>query len=341
MRVVETAYRLDLSDDEWLGEIARSGGATLGDPGLFHSASIIRSGSDGFVREGWVFVPKNDAYQKAADRIERLCPREVNATKYRTTTCDLASDLARRHGLPATIVKILFRGTLGRWGTRDVIQVQGSVLGDLSIGITASLRSTVPLHARFRRTWSRVGVHLAAGLRLRRAVRSLPSLVERADLILERTGEVAHARGPVAESSTLREALREHARAVDQARGNHDDPERATELWAGLFSGRWSILETFDTDGRSYVVACENEPEVQEDRSLTRRERQVFELVAQGNSDDFVAYALGLSIPTIRTHLTRALAKTGMTSRTALVQAAATLGSPVRSEGKARARRPR
>lgn len=334
MRVLETAYRLDLTEREWLEELARLGGATLGDAGLYHSASIVRSTADGFEREGWVFVPSNEAYRRAADRIERLCPRPLNARKYRGTTCDTATELARRHGVPASIVQLMFRGTLGRWGTREVIQVHGSVLDELSIGITASLRAPLPLHGRFRETWSRVGVHLAAGLRIRRSLGAAPTVIERADLVLERDGRVAHASSALAGSESLSEQLRAHARAVEHARSGKEDPAKSVELWVGLFSGRWSILETFDTDGRAFVVACENEPRAAEDRRLTRRERQVFELAAHGTKDELIAYTLGLSVATIRTHLARALAKTGLESRQALVRTAATLGVPSASKTK-------
>lgn len=168
---------------------------------------------------------------------------------------------------------------------------------------------------------------MAAGLRLRRNLRDPKLVLERAGIVLERGGAIAHASEELAADRDLREKLRECARAVDHARGSlsRDAPEQAVELWRGLFEGRWSILETFDSDGRAYVVACENEPAVADTRALTRRERQVVELAAQAYGDDFIAYTLGLSVPTVQTHLHRALAKTGLGTRASLVRAAATL----------------
>ncbi|HET6613383.1 MAG TPA: helix-turn-helix transcriptional regulator, partial [Kofleriaceae bacterium] len=93
----------------------------------------------------------------------------------------------------------------------------------------------------------------------------------------------------------------------------------ATALWQGLIGGRWSIIEVTDTDARRYWVARRNEPEVAEDRRLTRREGQVVGLVALGLSDDMVAYSLGLAEATIRTHLRRGMKKLGMSERSQII----------------------
>ncbi|HVJ88532.1 MAG TPA: helix-turn-helix transcriptional regulator [Labilithrix sp.] len=81
----------------------------------------------------------------------------------------------------------------------------------------------------------------------------------------------------------------------------------------------------FDSDGRSYVIAIENEDDISATRALTRRERQVLELASHGHGDDLIAYTIGISEATAQTHLQRALAKTNIKSRAALVRAAATL----------------
>ncbi len=330
MRFVEAAYRLDLADSEWLEAIAHEASVTLGDPGMPLSVSLIRSHDRGFDREAAFFKPHDEAFLQGIEQMENLCPAELNAVKYRATHCGLGSALAQGFGIPKEMFEQAMQMTFGPWGATDVLQVQGAILDDLSVGVTCTLNEDFDVAARFRQTWERVGVHLAAGLRLRRAVKSQARLLSRADLVLERSGRVAHASEALADAPDLRALLQEAARAVDHARGElaRDAPDQAIELWRGLFAGHYTVVETFDSDGRAFVVACENEPIVSETRSLTRRERQVVELAAQGHGDDFIAYTLGVGAPTVRTHLSRALAKMGIASRAELVRTAATLGLP-------------
>jgi DNA-binding CsgD family transcriptional regulator len=169
---------------------------------------------------------------------------------------------------------------------------------------------------------------VAAGLRLRRNLRESARVLSSAALVVERSGAIAHADAEVAADPDLRAKLRECARMVDAARGQlaTDAPEQAVELWRGLFEGRWSVLEVYDTDGRAYVVACENEPHAAETRALTRRENQVLQLAARGQADALIAYSLGISESTVQTHLARGLAKSGITTRARLLRIAATLG---------------
>jgi DNA-binding NarL/FixJ family response regulator len=53
----------------------------------------------------------------------------------------------------------------------------------------------------------------------------------------------------------------------------------------------------------------------QEDQ-LTRREREVLELIAHGRSNKRIAYELGISEKTVKTHVGHVLAKLGVTDRT-------------------------
>ena len=49
---------------------------------------------------------------------------------------------------------------------------------------------------------------------------------------------------------------------------------------------------------------------------LTRREREVLELIAQGRSNKRIALELGISEKTVKTHVGHVLAKLGVTDRT-------------------------
>lgn len=54
---------------------------------------------------------------------------------------------------------------------------------------------------------------------------------------------------------------------------------------------------------------------------LTQRERDVALALAEGGTDSAIAEACGISVPTLRTHLTHMFAKTGTRSRAALLAA--------------------
>lgn len=63
--------------------------------------------------------------------------------------------------------------------------------------------------------------------------------------------------------------------------------------------------------------------------SLTSREREIAQLVADGLSDKEIAANLSMSLGTVRTHLHRAYARNGLAGRVSLV--VAWLASPQRA----------
>jgi DNA-binding CsgD family transcriptional regulator len=161
--------------------------------------------------------------------------------------------------------------------------------------------------------WGRIGAHVAAGARLRgsRWDRSGdPS--KGADAVLSPSGAVHHAE-KAAQGRATRDALRTAARAIDRARSKaRSDDDGALDLWRGLVAGRWSLVDRFDTDGRRFVVARKNDPQVPDPRALSMRERQVLAYVALGHPLKLVAYTLGLTVSTVALHRKRAMRKLGL-----------------------------
>lgn len=165
--------------------------------------------------------------------------------------------------------------------------------------------------------WRMLCVHLSAALRLS-AVR--PSL-EGADVecVMEGDGRVLDVRG-TAQQADVRRKLGEAVRRVDRARTREgrSDPHSALAAWSGLFEGRWTLVDYVDTDGKRFVLARHNEPNLwptQSRRGLSKRQTQILYCAAAGLSNKEIAYLLGLASSTVGTHLRRAFTELGVSSR--------------------------
>jgi DNA-binding CsgD family transcriptional regulator len=168
--------------------------------------------------------------------------------------------------------------------------------------------------------WEHLAAHLSAAYRLER-------VLSQGALTLEATiapgGEVLDASGP-ASSKEVRLLLRDACQSVDRARRGDRTNPASIARWTSLFGARWSLLDSFDRDGRRYVVAARNtfcEP----GKGLTQREAQVVGLVALGHSNKLISYELGLAWSTVRVLVQRAARKLGVRTRPELERTAQTL----------------
>jgi DNA-binding NarL/FixJ family response regulator len=133
------------------------------------------------------------------------------------------------------------------------------------------------------------------------------------ECVLAPDGRAVHAEGDATEIGArerLRDAVvrRERARMREVRR----EPQEALALWPALVSGRWSLLDRFERDGRRYVVARRNEPLPPGPLALTARERQVCGHLVQGDSVKLTAYTLGLAASTVSAVARSALLKLGV-----------------------------
>ena len=106
-------------------------------------------------------------------------------------------------------------------------------------------------------------------------------------------------------------------RGAPRVAGNSDESMAA---WEGLVSGRWSLIDRFDSDRRRFVVAVRNDLRFPDPRGLSLRERQVAEFAGLGRSAKEIAYLLGVSAASVENSLRRAQAKLGLGSRLELTE---------------------
>jgi len=173
--------------------------------------------------------------------------------------------------------------------------------------------------ASVRVKYSRLAAHLAAAMRLRRRLDANPAYDPEA--ILDPAGRVCDAQGAARSGDALadlRAAVR--ARETALARSRTGEPDNAPMLWKGMVSGRWSLLDRFESDGRRFVVALANENIPKDPRALTPREEQVAQLAGLGAPNGQIGYAVGISAECVSAHLHCALRKLKCQSRRDLIR---------------------
>ena len=165
--------------------------------------------------------------------------------------------------------------------------------------------------------------HASAAARLVQRARVDPALAPEARLRPD--GQLVDATGQ-ATSASAREALRAAVRGAEKARGRlrRIDPEEAMRLRVALVSGRWSLVDEFDTDGARYWLALENAPTAPATLArLTPRQRTVVHLLGRGLSDEAIAAELGISVATVDVHLRTAGARLVVPGRRGILAALA------------------
>ncbi|MFT3922328.1 MAG: helix-turn-helix transcriptional regulator [Myxococcales bacterium] len=199
-------------------------------------------------------------------------------------------------------------------GSVDAFAVNGRDASGRGLWIGAPLPTTRREPPENFELLTRLSAHLTSAVRLRRNTgnsRPKPSAVMKPD------GTLLHAE-PDPAIVDARQTLRLATLAFDRARTKkmRGDVELATRRWRPLVASRWSLIDDFDSDGRRFVVAVENEPPTRPPRTtLSEREHQVLTQAHMGHSMKLIAYELGLSAATVRVLFHRAARKLGASTR--------------------------
>jgi DNA-binding NarL/FixJ family response regulator len=223
--------------------------------------------------------------------------------------------------------KLSYRPRLAREGVHDGVNLvcmgpdRHGVL--ISLGVREGFRVT----PNTRRRLAQVATHVVAAQRLRRRLAGTASAgveasaaVETSGAILSPEGKILHASGDTA-LARARRALHGAVRDIESARtSRRDDEGKALDIWKGLVSARWTLVDQFDAQGKRYVLARENAPISAALAKLSPTETCVVRHAAQGYSTKEIAYTLGISATTVRVLIMRAVHRCGVRSRAELLQ---------------------
>ncbi|WP_350282026.1 LuxR C-terminal-related transcriptional regulator [Nitrosomonas sp.] len=313
--IIEAGYNLEGNDSQWLRRV------------LDQAAPLLGRGTNPL---GWTFhcTPTtfnlgsfSEGTPKALTYLARMShtlatEKSLDLT-YRTgTVIATASELVfprlpDMHKMFKNLLKSRMRDLL-------VINCQSGVGSGASIGVL--LKETSKATDQEKRRWPQIAAHLGAAMRLRSIAAALSLENSTIEAVLESDGDVYDARGP-AKDRDARATLRAIVRRIEHSRTREgrENVDEALANWEGLVSGRWSLVDYFDSDQRRFIVAIKNDPAYPDPRGLTPRERQVAEYVGLGRSSKEIAYTLGLSESAITNCTARVQDKLGMASRTELV----------------------
>jgi DNA-binding CsgD family transcriptional regulator len=314
---LDAAFRLDAaSDSEWVSRVATAM-KPLSDEGRGTYAWLVRRNAgapDTF--EALVDAEAPDPLMQAVATWHQDASPEDHAIAYAAGRLGLHS-LATKYGARQFYDSPLLRRLVHDRGMIDAGVLHIS-LGERKLLVGSFLRAPATFPVAAQRFGERLARRIAQAHRLRRAVADQSAQVT---AILTPGGRVAHAEGSGGDP-IVRERLRTAVLRREKARTRlrHSQPDEALELFEGLVDGRFTVVDRFDNDGRRYLVAFENPPELVALRALTTREREILCRAIEGEPLKRIAVDLGLTPSAASAYLVAARKKTGLRTREEMVR---------------------
>jgi DNA-binding NarL/FixJ family response regulator len=312
--VVEAAYRLSGSESSWLEAVIEQAAGDL-DTGSGVYGFTGNDSAPDFAKSP-VFVQR-DLNVEFLSRLAALNAQAPGAIfellKKRLVTC---GGLEQVLGSESPVVAH-FRELMAAAHIADGFCMFAQDARGGSVTLSAPSREVVAPSPRVRGVWQRVGLHVVAGLRLRRLL--AVSGAER-DALFSPSGKLEDASPAVADDDDALRALVAAVRAMDRARRAdlRASPERALTLWQALVAGQWSLVDHWESGGRRYVAAYPNRTGLRDPRALTPTEQSVLRYLALGATNKELSYALGLPEKTASKAVSQVLRKLRARSRVEL-----------------------
>jgi DNA-binding NarL/FixJ family response regulator len=317
LAVVEAGYRWIADDREWLAGIAEAARAFAGRAGL---AAYTLDLADRPAIPSFVAVKTPKDFEARVRAFTATFDAETARLMYAPTEF-VGNSLYRLRRIARArkkSVDALTRGT--------AVPAFALIGGDpraKAVAIVFPADDKVDPDQAFprARTLGLAAAHLGAAMRLRRL--AMPATVdgEGTESILDARGHVLHAIGD-ARDKPQRESLVEAVVRRERARGKlrRTDSAEAAQLWSVLVSGRWSIIDFVDRDGKRLLLARRNPVNGPDVLALNDQERDVVWLATLGHSRKYIAYELGLASATVTKRLGSALKKLRVGSRRELLR---------------------
>lgn len=310
LHVVEALYAVEQSREDWIAGVQAAAAEVLGGGvgSVFYDVSGEGVRLEGLHARG--IAPESVDYAREDHADPELIGR-IRAL-YRGVMCELQEVFTEGH--PE------YRARLESRGGYDILMING--LDPSGVGLANYLFSheKILLSQEMRLACERLAAHIASSYRLLRRLHALEgSAIESAAAVFSARGKLEDMREPLARNHVddLKRALSER----DWARGpaRNEQPRKALARWTALVQGRWTLVDHFERDGKRYVIAQENSPQVSTPVKLSEREQQVANLAALGRSNKVIAYELGIAHSTVRVLLGRACARLGAQTRNELI----------------------
>jgi len=316
--VIEHCYSLEGGPEGWLQRVTEAAGPLTR---LGRIAGMLFEEHDGIAELSHIHGVGLDSFGiEGVREITRVRNRAQSRRMF--TAGPIVAFASKVKGHPA------FSGEAGRaknvlaqFGVDDIVGVRAISEPGRGAVLSFPIRRDGAFGPREIAIWQRIATHLGTG---RRLLDRMEAASPEPEAILSPSGKVEHAEEP-AKSSAAQVELVRATRAIDRARGKlrRVDPEESLALWRCLVDGTWTLIDTFDSDGRRYVVAHRNgrasHPSASLASELTPRELDVLARLVEGYGNKLIAYELGLTQSTVATLLKRAASKLGASSRAELV----------------------
>lgn len=308
--VLEAAYDFETDEDAWLHRlldavstlVPGAAGVLLYEFDAVHGVSVAPWAWRGVSQE---FIDATVELNNASS------DEEVRLFYHSGVLSGTVSEMLRASGSSLANNQTYQRSTASR-GFPDAWGLTASGPEHRGLAFNAPLERPRTLPPAQRRLWIQVGAHILGAYRLRR------QLAARPEAVVSPSGEIVHAEAS-AKARSLRGRLAAAAVTVDRARTRKGRTRDGLATWHALVAGRWTLIESFERDGRRYYVAYPNAPHVRPLHALSPREQQVVAYVAQGDSNKWISYQLGATTGAVSNTVSRALAKLGLSTRRDLV----------------------
>ncbi|HTJ80926.1 MAG TPA: LuxR C-terminal-related transcriptional regulator [Polyangiaceae bacterium] len=304
LRFIEACYAQIDDESRWRREVTEAASDVLGtEPAVMQE--FVR-GPDGPID---LKVVAAGLPQETIERMnELLSSRDVPEGFNRAFGAFEAAVASDLFGTPST--SAFMESYLAEFDWRDAVAIQAVGDPGPSLLLSASSKARITDPGRRVARLKKLARHFAAAHRLR----SHRPVIE---AVLDLDGKVHHAEGP-ARSVAAREVLKGAARTVSRARSQKSVD--AVLAWQAVWDGRWTMVDSFERDGRQWLVARKNDGAPPSPHVLLPTERDVVERVARGESLKVIGAELGMPISTVSATLASAMVKLRVDKRSDLVK---------------------